>query len=724
MVEGFPSRAPGGYEIYYCRRWLGAEISPGQLARLFGMIRWADVVHLQSVYSPPTIPTLLLAKILRKPVVWTPRGSLQRWQGSTRKHIKRVWEAICNRLCDPRRVVLHFTSTTEREESQPTITNARAVVVPNAIDVPEFGVLAFGVPPSGGSVLEFGVPSLDGINKVVPPESGTPNGITPNAPNILRLLYLGRLHPIKGIENLLRAIAQTDAGVTLSICGDGDIAYWRSLELLVSDLALGDRVEFHGRIEGDAKRYEFARADACVVPSFKENFCVVAAESLAHGVPVIASKGTPWARVEEIGCGLWVDNSPESLLAAVQKFRAMPLRDMGQRGREWMGREFSWPVVAEEMAACYEELRAAARGQRSEVRSPKSEVRNQKLAVRTRAEGREQRSGVRDQCADATPTPFTPSTRSPIAPPPRLPVSPSPRLALSPSPFAHGAITPVILTYDEEPNIGRTLESLRWASRVVVLDSGSNDRTEEMARAYPFVDWRSRAFDNHRAQWEFAVCQTGITTEYVLALDADMQAPEELVREIEQKFLKSDFSGGLLPFQYQCQGRVLAGSLCPPQIRLFRLADVRISQRDHTQSFSVSGPIYRFRSCLIHDDRKPLERWVEAQLAYQMLNEAELVNRRRVRLRDRLRRAGIMPPIAGLLAYVRAGGPFKGAAAARYAYERAISEGLLAIRLMNRRIEEEQRSEVRGQKSEARSQELEVRSQKSEGGDQESEVRS
>jgi glycosyltransferase involved in cell wall biosynthesis len=620
---------PAGYDVYYCRRWVGAEVSPGQLARLYSMMRWADVVHLTSVYSPPTIPTLLLSKILGKPVVWTPRGSLQRWQGSTRKKIKRVWETVCNRLCDPRRVVLHFTSETEKEESQATITNARTVVVPNAIDlpgsgVPMSGVPSFGVPPSGG---DFEVPSPGDDIPDIPPKGGTPN---------LHLLYLGRLHPIKGIENLLRAVAQTDAGVTLSICGDGDITYWRSLEAMVLDLALEDRVKFHGRVEGDTKSAEFARADVCVVPSFKENFCVVAAESLAHGVPVIASKGTPWAKVEEIGCGLWVDNSPESLVAAVQKLRAMPLREMGGRGREWMRREFSWPVVAEDMAACYGGL-IAGRGKRQ------------------RAKGKGLRSSA---------------------------------LTLSPSPLAlcSSQITPVILTYDEEPNIERTLESLRWARRVVVLDSGSKDRTEEIARGYPFVDWRARVFDNHRAQWEFAICQTGITTEYVLALDADMQAPEALVSEIERDFLKGGFSGGRIPFQYQYHGRSLAGSLCPAQVRLFRVADVRIDQLAHTQSFSVTGPVYMFRSCLLHDDRKSLERWAAAQLAYQRLNEGELINGGRGRLRDRLRRAGVMPPIVGLLAYLRAGGPLKGAAAARYAYERAISEGLLAVRMMNRRL--------------------------------------
>jgi glycosyltransferase involved in cell wall biosynthesis len=247
-------------------------------------------------------------------------------------------------------------------------------------------------------------------------------------------------------------------------------------------------------------------------------------------------------------------------------------------------------------------------------------------------------------------------------------------------------ITPLVLTYNEEPNIGRTLESLQWAHHVVVLDSGSNDRTEAIARSFPNVTWHIRPFDRHGAQWEHGIHQTGIETEYVLALDADMQVPDAFCREIITSFLPGGFAGGVAPFEYRYHDRPLSGSLCPPQVRLFRQSQVNVEQSDHTQRFAVVGTLYRFRSRLIHDDRKSIARWVASQVAYQALNEKELSNGGRSRMRDRLRQIGIMPPIVGLLAYVRAGGPFRGAAAARYAYERTVAEGLLAISLMDARL--------------------------------------
>jgi glycosyltransferase involved in cell wall biosynthesis len=90
---------------------------------------------------------------------------------------------------------------------------------------------------------------------------------------------------------------------------------------------------------------------------------MVVAEALAHQVPVIASRGTPWQRLTDMQCGLWVDNTPEALAEAVKRIAAMPLHSMGDRGRLWMQREFSWDQVAVEMRELYADLVAARRGQ-------------------------------------------------------------------------------------------------------------------------------------------------------------------------------------------------------------------------------------------------------------------------------------------------------------------------------------------------------------------------
>ncbi len=319
-VEAAPVRLPAGYDVYYCHRWVRPDIAPSLFIRLWSMIRWADVVHLTAVYSAPTIPTLMFCCMLRKPLVWSTRGALQRWNMTSRTRVKLVWEKVCNSLCSQRRVVLHATSEAERTESIDRIPNARAIVIPNGIDVPRAN--------SYDRTMNAG----------------------------LRLLYLGRLHPIKGIENLLAAMARLREDVTLSICGDGNSVYRKHLEAMSVELGLSKRVGFHGRVEGEPRERHFKEADLCVVPSFKENFCIVVAEALARGVPVIASRGTPWARVEEVGCGLWVDNDEASLAEAITRAVSMPRHEMGQRGRDWMEREYSWETIAEQMADQYRQL--------------------------------------------------------------------------------------------------------------------------------------------------------------------------------------------------------------------------------------------------------------------------------------------------------------------------------------------------------------------------------
>jgi glycosyltransferase involved in cell wall biosynthesis len=313
-----PWTSPSGYPVYHCRRLWNNSVSPGLLRRLVRMVQRADVVHLTSVYSFPTIPTLLLCLVFAKPLVWSPRGQLQRWEGSTGSALKHLWELLCNRLLAPQRSVLHVTSQQEADESRRRVARARIAVVANGVDY-----------PAGLGHRQW-----------------LPAGV-------LRLLYIGRLDPKKGIENLIEALATLDGRVTLRLCGTGDVGYQKALHKRVGDLGLTDRVNFAGHVTGDAKSRAFLESDICVVPSFTENFAMVVAEALAHGVPVIASRGTPWAALNEHACGMWVKNDPASLAEAISGMRECDLEQWGRNGRRWMKSAFSWDQVAEHMVAIY-----------------------------------------------------------------------------------------------------------------------------------------------------------------------------------------------------------------------------------------------------------------------------------------------------------------------------------------------------------------------------------
>jgi glycosyltransferase involved in cell wall biosynthesis len=170
-------------------------------------------------------------------------------------------------------------------------------------------------------------------------------------------MYIGRLDPKKGIENLLQAFGQfSEHEATLDIYGSGDSAYAAGLVSLGHSLGLDGRVRFHGHVDGAAKRSAFHTADVCVIPSHSENFGNVVAEALAHGVPVVASRGSPWAEVEKHGCGVWVDNTPEALAKAISAMRDRDLASMGEKGRMWMAEELRWSLIANRMCAAYSGL--------------------------------------------------------------------------------------------------------------------------------------------------------------------------------------------------------------------------------------------------------------------------------------------------------------------------------------------------------------------------------
>jgi len=239
-------------------------------------------------------------------------------------------------------------------------------------------------------------------------------------------------------------------------------------------------------------------------------------------------------------------------------------------------------------------------------------------------------------------------------------------------------VTPVVLTFNEDSNIKTTLASLAWAPRVVVLDSGSTDQTERIARSFGNVNWFVRGFDNHHAQWRYAIHETAITTDYVLALDADMRPGVGFKDESDAFLKRGEFAGAQIPFEYRILGRGLVGSVYPAQIRLFRKNQVRIVQRGHSQVFEVNGSVCRFRSSLIHEDLKPISRWLNNQMKYASLEAARIACAPKRSIKDWLRITGISPAIVGAWAYVGAGGPFRPVASRAYAYERLIFEAILA----------------------------------------------
>ena len=249
-------------------------------------------------------------------------------------------------------------------------------------------------------------------------------------------------------------------------------------------------------------------------------------------------------------------------------------------------------------------------------------------------------------------------------------------------------ITPLILTYNEAPNIARSLDSLRWAREVVVVDSFSTDDTAAIAASFPNVRVIKRAFDCHRNQWEFGLKETGITTEWVLALDADYIVTTDLISEIENLKPSDQTTGYRASFIYCISGKRLHSGIYPPVTVLYRAAAANYIQDGHTQRVSLDGNIEELRSPLLHDDRKPLRRWFESQKRYTKLEAQKLRAAHPAELSslDRLRRWPlIVPPLAFFYCLIVRAGIFDGWAGFYYAFQRTVAELMLSLYLIENR---------------------------------------
>ena len=204
--------------------------------------------------------------------------------------------------------------------------------------------------------------------------------------------------------------------------------------------------------------------------------------------------------------------------------------------------------------------------------------------------------------------------------------------------------TPLILSFNEAPNLPRTLRQLRWAGQIVVLDSFSTDETESICRGFPNLQFVQRRFDDHTSQWNYGLDL--VPTPWVLSLDADYVLTDPLVHELQGLRPDPGVMAYFARFTYCIHGHPLRSALYPPRAVLFRKDACRYVPDGHTQLLRVSGRTAWLRNQICHDDRKPLDRWLASQLRYSALEAAHLAQTPPSQLNsaDRIRRTILLAP--------------------------------------------------------------------------------
>lgn len=250
-------------------------------------------------------------------------------------------------------------------------------------------------------------------------------------------------------------------------------------------------------------------------------------------------------------------------------------------------------------------------------------------------------------------------------------------------------ITPLILTYNESPNIERNLKRLYWAKSIIIVDSYSNDNTLNILERYPQIKIFQRKFDTHTNQWNYGLEK--IKSDWVLSLDADYILSEELINEIANLSPDTPIDSYFINIKYCIWGQPIRSGLYPPRQVLFRKEKAIYINDGHTQILSVNGKNDKLSSYIYHDDRKSLTRWLWAQDRYINIEAKKILEtpENQLSLADRLRKQKIFAPFIILFyCLILKGGIFDGWAGLYYALQRTLAEILLSITI----IENEKRS--------------------------------
>ena len=243
----------------------------------------------------------------------------------------------------------------------------------------------------------------------------------------------------------------------------------------------------------------------------------------------------------------------------------------------------------------------------------------------------------------------------------------------------------LILTKDEEPNIGRVLSRLEWLEKVVLLDSFSTDKTLEIAKSFPNTTIHSRIFDTHAAQWNYGLSL--LDSKWVLSLDADYILPDNFIKEVAEKLQDDSKAAYFTRFKFLVFGKELFRDNTTPRPVLFQKSVCSYYDDGHTQRLTINGKTGFFTAPILHDDRKSLSRWLTNQSNYSIKECDKLLNSdyNNTTFTSKIRKNKILAPflvffyclfVQGLI--------FNGWRGWHYTLQRTLVEMLLALRLIEK----------------------------------------
>lgn len=289
-----------------------------------------SLIHLHGIFTFVSWSAWRASCVLNVPLVVSPHGMLDSWAINNSKLKKKLFWFLVERYVFRSAARIHALNSAEKSSIYNLLCSAPVITcVPNAVDQ------SFKAHP-------------------------------PSRIEKFKLLYLGRLHPKKGISELLEALflfAKSHPSVfcklEVNLVGWGDASYVAQMKRMASDLGLDGFVFFRGPAFGVSKDEFFTSSDAFILPSYSEGLPMAVLEAWSFGLPVLI---TPECNLEDgflCGAAIKIQNVPQSLASSLIELLETSrdeLQQMGKRGRNLVATKYSWDSVAKQYLSMYEEV--------------------------------------------------------------------------------------------------------------------------------------------------------------------------------------------------------------------------------------------------------------------------------------------------------------------------------------------------------------------------------
>jgi len=284
--------------------------------------RQISIIHNHGLWLQCNHQSAVVARQFNIPYIVSPRGMMEPWAFAYNAWKKKIVWFLWQKQVLENATAFCATSEQEAESIRSLGFKQPIAIIPNGVDLPQLHLR---------QDLELSA--------------------------IRYALFLSRIHPKKGLINLVKAWSQAvPEGWKAIIAGPDENGHQLEIKQEIAAAGLHNVFEFVGSVEGEQKNQLYRKASLFILPTFSENFGIVVAEALASGTPVITTKGAPWEGLITHNCGWWVDIGVEPLAEAIKLATSLPDEEriaMGLRGREYVAREFDWNEIGKKMTSFY-----------------------------------------------------------------------------------------------------------------------------------------------------------------------------------------------------------------------------------------------------------------------------------------------------------------------------------------------------------------------------------